>query len=458
MNLKTLTGPSIHALLAEARSLFGDDVVLLESHPARDGQPARIVVMADQPAPAKQPRPAPATVPALALVEASVPEEEATTAPRPAGFGYRKTALLREEAAPASERFSRPTPRSASGTAGNLDDVRRPPAGRGRLFASGTPGTAPTSPADLSRLTDRLETRLGALEERLSRFEHHLGNAFVGMAHRWMGTPLYGHLLGKGLRPRTLTRLFERLTQDGFDPDDEASRLQWAAAHALRDLLNVTGPRTCATTQLFIGPSGSGKTALQLKLARNTRYLGRHQTTVIVIRPESEEELAYACPVELYRRFGLSVQSVGTPDEMEAAMERARRFSHLLIDTPSMPVRPDAARSFLARLHELTAPLAPLQVHLVLNASSVMDGFTKAFLERLPLRPDTLALTHMDEVQDPGRVAEALLALRLPVQFISEGPAVYEALRSYTPTWLVERIFEMNIVRHTQAPSAWDLL
>ena len=54
MKVKTLTGPSIHAALIEARRLLGDDVVLLESIPAEGDAPARITVMVDVPAP--QPR------------------------------------------------------------------------------------------------------------------------------------------------------------------------------------------------------------------------------------------------------------------------------------------------------------------------------------------------------------------------------------------------------------------
>ena len=49
MKVKTLTGSSIQAALAEARRVFGDDVVLLESFPAQGDRPARITIMADEP-------------------------------------------------------------------------------------------------------------------------------------------------------------------------------------------------------------------------------------------------------------------------------------------------------------------------------------------------------------------------------------------------------------------------
>ncbi len=47
MNIKTIIGASIHAALAEARRLLGDDVVLLESVPPSGSEPARVTVMVD---------------------------------------------------------------------------------------------------------------------------------------------------------------------------------------------------------------------------------------------------------------------------------------------------------------------------------------------------------------------------------------------------------------------------
>ncbi|QXD16068.1 flagellar biosynthesis protein FlhF [Rhodocaloribacter litoris] len=446
MHVKTLTGPSIHALLAEARTRFGDDVVLLESEPARGDRPARITVMTDRLPPASEAPPA-REEPALALVAdtglAEVAAGGASTPGEPvraAGYGYRKRPLHRTE-----------TTRAELSPEAVPEPPRTP--GRDRLFVP----PAPTASTDAGG-TDRVAARLDRLEERLAAFEHRLGNALIGMSQPWMGLPVYGRLLAAGLRTRTLTRLFERLSRDGFGPDEDPARLQWAVAHRLREMLNVPSPRTCDGTQLFIGPSGAGKTALQIKLAKNPRFLGRHQTSVIVIRPEEETDLCYQNPVELYRRFDLPTQTVASPAEMEAAMERARRFAYVLIDTPPMPLRLPEARRFLERLIHITAPITPLQVHLVLNAAGLLDGFTPDFLGRLPLHPDTLALTHLDEAGTLGHVAECLMALQLPVQFTTDGPGALDHIRSYSATWFVEELLGLRIVERDTAPAAWSLL
>src|SRR5690625_1268750 len=47
MTVKTLTASTISEALADARRQFGDDVVLLESHPPSADRPARIMIMAE---------------------------------------------------------------------------------------------------------------------------------------------------------------------------------------------------------------------------------------------------------------------------------------------------------------------------------------------------------------------------------------------------------------------------
>ena len=78
MKIQTITGSSIHAALAEARRLLGDDVVLLESVPPAGSEPARITVMIDTVAAQKAPEPEPHVRRAV--------EEPALLAP--AGYGY----------------------------------------------------------------------------------------------------------------------------------------------------------------------------------------------------------------------------------------------------------------------------------------------------------------------------------------------------------------------------------
>ncbi|HIG74924.1 MAG TPA: hypothetical protein EYQ24_10215 [Bacteroidetes bacterium] len=77
MTVKSISGPTIPEALADARRIFGAEVVLLQAEPAAPGQPARVTVAFDADASAR-PSAAPAT--------------EAAPAPRVYGYGARRAA------------------------------------------------------------------------------------------------------------------------------------------------------------------------------------------------------------------------------------------------------------------------------------------------------------------------------------------------------------------------------
>lgn len=434
MNVRTVTGTSIHAALAEARRLLGDDVVLLEATPPEGAEPARITVVADAGAPRAAAAPVPAT-----------PAEAAT--PLPVGYGYRAyqpaavPPASPEESAPAAERFS-PKRRPAMPASGaEKAPLAAPEAGRGRLFSETT--DVPAAGVSLEEIETLFETRLSGLHARLEAMERRLSSAVVGASHRWMAHPLAGALLRQGLRPATVASLFDHLTAEGIAPEADAAKIQWKLAHELRRRLTISAPKQAAGTQLFIGPSGAGKTALVLKLATHPEFYARHKTAVIVIRPEDEAALPYQDPVALYRRFGVPVQSVATPEEMQDALARLDTFDQVLLDTPPLPSTPEGATAMLRRLRGFVEAVTPLSVHLVVNATRALDGLDAAFLERLPLRPTAVSLTHLDETAGWGRLAEWLLALGLPVPFVGTGPRTPDDLAAFSPTWFVEEIMKL---------------
>jgi flagellar biosynthesis GTPase FlhF len=97
----------------------------------------------------------------------------------------------------------------------------------------------------------------------------------------------------------------------------------------------------------------------------------------------------------------------------------------------------------LRRLQRIVSPLMPLQVHLTLNATRTLDDLDEEFLKRMPLTPDAVALTHLDEVTKWGRIAEWLLILDKPVHFVSTGRRVPEGVEAFTPSWFVEEMMHL---------------
>ena len=137
------------------------------------------------------------------------------------------------------------------------------------------------------------------------------------------------------------------------------------------------------------------------------------------------------------------MQNVRTAQEMNQALDRVQQFDQVLIDTPPLPFDPEEARPALRRIQRIVNPLMPLQVHLTLNATRTLDDLDKDFLKRLPIQPDAVALTHLDEVAKWGRIAEWLLMLDKPVHFVSTGRRVPEGVEAFTPSWFVEEMMQL---------------
>lgn len=450
MKTRTLTAPTIHAALAEARQLFGDEVVLLESFPPEGDQPARITVMTDDVAPVRR---------------APTPTARTAQDIRPLRFGYGTSAApKRTEHARAShgagDGFSgqpRFEPDTATATLDRLESSGDPrlaawrnrsgTPGRGRLFQPSSQAVVPAQ-ADYARpaidaIEKLFEDRLKVLHERLDQMDQRFESAIIGAGQRWTSHPLFRTLLDQGLRPATLTQLFDRLADAGLSPDGEKDQLRWAVAQELRRLLDATAPRRLTGSQVFIGAAGAGKTSLILKLAKHHGFYGRHRTAVLYLLPDDEMEALYHNPVDLYRRFGLPVQAVQTDEEMQRALQRVQHFDQLLIDTPPLPTDEAAARKTLLRFKRLLHPIVPLHVNWVVDATRALDHAYPGRLERLPLAPDGLALTHLDETRGWGRVAEWLMTFALPVQYAAVSPRIPDGALAYSPTWFIEELMNL---------------
>ena len=406
MQIKTIAGPSIQTALAEARATLGDEVVLLESVAAADGQPAQITVMLD-PAPARRAAPRPSLLPAHA-------------APGDDGGGAGGVAPL------------------GAGYAAARPGPRRP------LFAAPTaaPAAPPPVPAPAPEVLDRLDqlsARLGGLAgiaQRLERLERRLDNTALAGGPAWAAHPLYGRLLRSGLAPATAAALLDGAGAAGHT--DDSQTLVWAVAQALRDRLAPTAPRRyTADTLVAIGPGGAGKTALLTRLATDPRFYARRDVGVLVVVPEGTPEAA--APGAPYALHGVAARTVRTGAEVREALDRFQGTDALLVDTPALPADDAAARRALAALADVLAPLTAFDVVLAVDAARARPPLDFARLDTLPLRPTLGALTRLDEADDWGRLAEWLLAFDRPVGFATTGPHGDEALVSYSPSWFTER-------------------
>lgn len=435
MPVKTLTGPSIQAALAKARSELGDEVVLMESTPATAEAPARISVMVDSASAEATPQrtskgrvPKPPSDGSL-----PVPDDEPAADEDPGGTGL---------GSGVGDEGESPLPGDSSGPPSDEEEdfgrvlARQQETGRGRIFpVSSSPedadegGTEGASPGGQSPFRDADQPR---------------GESRTAESTGWGHHPLYDVLLDKGLRPKTATRLFDDLSDRGVDlANNAAEDLRWAFAQQLCSRIDVAG-RDCGQPPLaLIGPGGVGKTSLILKMATHDDLLGNGEPVVLHLQPEIDHGTAYQNPTGLYRQHGIPVQNVRTEDEMARALNRAKSFEHVLIDTPPLPLPLDEARPALRRFRHLLRPLQSLSVHFVLSATHAFDSLDAESLQHLPIRLEAASITHLDEASTWGRVVEWLTMLDLPVQFVSDGSRVPDGARAFSLKWFVDDVMDL---------------
>ncbi len=422
MTVKTLEASTISAALAEARRLFGEDVVLLESHPPTDAHPARVSVAFEE-------------RPVLSADTESISRVIERVKMEPAqAFGYAGAGasidfMVEDDAADVDDFSSSPSPRGRA---------------RGRLFpADGAPLRAvePVGSRELTRnIEELLEQRLGTLHERLEgierRFEGHPASA-----GKWLRHPLFNRLMDRGLTPQTVIDLFHSVT--GHDEIEDDGALYWALVRSMRDMLQTSAPVQPLGQQVFLGLSGSGKTSLITRLATQRTFYGRRRCGVIIISPPSSDGLPRVDETGYYRSAGLPVQNVSKIEDMEPALRRLHGFDHILIDTPAVPFRPRPMRDTLAGLRPFIDQLIPAQVFYVLDATRALDELDPELLRRMPVAPDAIALTHMDETSKTGRVFDWLRRAELPVNLASSSSAMDGGLTTFSPAEFAEQLLSV---------------
>ena len=369
MTLKTVTGPSTQDALADARRLFGADVVLLQSSPGGPGEPASVTVAFDDPE---------TPAPALRRAPPAVPDPSASAAPRVYGYGGARQV---RPAAPAP--FSAPaTPEPA----------------------------APLAPGATSGLV--WEPRSSALAGPAS--------AAPTSGLVWEPGP-------SGAPPPA----------DPFPPSavasgataGEVAALQARLADleaALSEMRATAPPPAPARPPLvLVGQCASGKTTLALRLGQSPALIGAERPAVLVVAPRDG---LFLDPAPSFWDAGVPVAVVRTADDVAEALRTFADADRLIVDTPGLPLAPRAARAAVAGLGALLAPLADVEVALVVDASRPMATWSATALSVLGLSPDALALTRLDEATCALGAWEA--RLDLPARIASAGRAVSDVTAS----------------------------
>ncbi|WP_447977059.1 flagellar biosynthesis protein FlhF [Candidatus Nitrospira bockiana] len=194
---------------------------------------------------------------------------------------------------------------------------------------------------------------------------------------------------------------------------------------------------------ILVGPTGVGKTTTIAKLAAHYR-LQEHRSVALITL--DTYRLAAVEQLRTYANLiGVGLDVALTRREALESMARRRDAELILIDTAGRSPR-DA--SGLAELRELISFDAPLEVHLVVSATTRERDLLENMGRYRQLPISRLLVTKMDETGCFGGIVELIRQTGLPVSYLSRGQRVPEDLEAAQPETLADLVLtgvELNM-------------
>lgn len=288
MQIRTLTGSTIAEALSEARSIWGDAVVMLQAEPPNASAPARISVSVPDAGTTGQGN--------VDVLVAEPPPSARPLTPAPGAMrrSDRGTGILLEGDAPAL----RPTARAFD------------PAPSGRRQVQSAIGFF----EHISRQGDSLA--VSPEEDTPPEIRPSESHVSTGIDER------FALLVSRGLRPSRAKRLCRDV------PAGDPSALIQALALQLPPACSGPTPGRI----VFLGEAGCGKTSLVLRSALSRVRAGRTAPTIVVVAPDRQDLRFWQDPTSLLESFGLSVVRCSS-DALRSAL--AGIPGDVLVDAPA---------------------------------------------------------------------------------------------------------------------------
>ncbi|MDQ7052426.1 MAG: hypothetical protein Q9P14_05870 [candidate division KSB1 bacterium] len=173
----------------------------------------------------------------------------------------------------------------------------------------------------------------------------------------------------------------------------------------------------------FVGPTGVGKTTTLAKIAARLKIEQKQRVGLVSI------DTFRIAAIDQLRTFAhiaeLPLKVAYQPSELSQALTEYRDMDFILIDTTGRNPRNS---EYLHELARFLAPVHPLQMHLVLSATTRYAEMEEIAQQYGKIGFHRLLLTKIDEVMHPAIVLNLFKLSNVPVTWVTNGQNIPEDL------------------------------
>ncbi len=307
----------------------------------------------------------------------------------------------------------------------DYDVDRAPVSSFGASAPAGTALAAAGAQAGLQSFRDEITGQFKSEINELKAViqEMRAGAAFLGASMDRGKKSLLNFLRERKIRDEFAIRLCEKAK--------DAKDLQRLIAADLKTKRERDGKKAV----MLIGPTGVGKTTTMAKLCARAIKEGKKAAVINL----DTYRIGAGEQARIYARImGIPLATASTPEELRAkTADFARSRDVIFIDTTGRNPREDSYIEYIAGMcAAVPADLAPMELHLLMSASSDDEFMTEAYssYRRLPL--DYISFTKVDEAVSFGSIYNLQMVYGKPVAYLATGQRVPDDIEFLNETML----------------------
>ncbi len=289
-------------------------------------------------------------------------------------------------------------------------------------------GASPASAgavAGLQRFRDEITGQFKTEINELKAVIHEMkaGAAFLGASMDRGKKSLLNFLRERKIRDEFAIRLCEKAK--------DAKDLQRLITADLKTKRERDGKKAV----MLIGPTGVGKTTTMAKLCARAIKDGKKAAIINL----DTYRIGAGEQARIYARImGIPLATASTPEELKVkAADFGKTRDVIFIDTTGRNPRDDSYIEYIGSMcSAVPADLAPMELHLLMSASSDDEFMTEAYssYRRLPL--DYISFTKVDEAVSFGSIYNLQMVYGKPVAYLATGQRVPDDIEFLNETML----------------------